>query len=39
MANKTATANDLHENELAIDHLPAIKNRTFYDDVNHTSND
>ena len=38
MATKTATTNDLHENELAIDHLDEIKNRTFYDDVNHTSN-
>ena len=38
MATKTASANDLHEDELAIDHLPEIKNRTFYDDVNHTSN-
>ena len=39
MASKTAVANDLHENELAISHLPEIKKRTFYDDVNHTSND
>ena len=39
MATKQATANDLHENELAISHLPEIKNRTFYDDSNHTSND